>query len=62
MRQTQLIKTNQGVKFWLKNDRNSIYYIRGEFVLKEQGFRVYRNGDRTKEKIFSKDKKIWIKF
>ena len=37
MKQTQLIKTNEGAKFWLKNDDESTHYIRGEFVLKEQG-------------------------
>lgn len=62
MKQVKLIKTNQGVKFWLQNDDDLPYYTRGEFVLKEQGYRVYKGGDRSKEKIFPKDKKVWVKF
>lgn len=62
MRQVRLTKTNEGKKFWLKNDDDLPYYIRGEFALKEQGYKAYKEGDRSKEKIFPKDRKVWVKF
>lgn len=62
MKQTQLIKTNEGMKFWLRNDDDSIFYVRGEFLLKEQGYKAFKNGDRTKETIFSKLKRVWVRF
>lgn len=62
MKQVSLMKTNEGVKFWLKNDDESAYYIRGEFALKEQGYKAYKKGDRAKETIFPRNKKVWLKF
>lgn len=62
MRQVSLMKTNEGAKFWLKNDDDGAHYIRGEFALKEQGYKAYKNGDRSKEQIFPKTKKVWMKF
>lgn len=62
MRQVNLFKTNEGVKFWLRNDDDTTYYIRGEFALKERGYKAYKEGDRSKERIFPKDKKVWVKF
>ena len=62
MRHIKLIKTNEGVRFWLKNDDDGVFYIRGEFVLKEQGFKAYKQGDRAKQTIFPKEKRVWVKF
>lgn len=62
MKQVKLTKTNEGVEFWLKNDDDSPAYIRGEFVAKEQGYKVYPGGKRDHAKVFKKDKKVWVKF
>lgn len=62
MKQTQLIKTNEGAKFWLRNDDESTHYVRGEFVLKEQGYKAFKNGNRSNETIFPKLKRVWVKF
>lgn len=56
MKQTKLTKTNEGVKFWLKNDDSSPHYIRGEFSIKDQGYKAFKDGDKSKETIFPKGK------
>lgn len=62
MRQVKLIKTNEGCTFYLKNDDDSQAYTRGEFAVKEQAYRAYPDNDRTRETMFKRDKKVWIKF
>ena len=62
MRQVKLIKTKEGVKFWLRNDDDTTHYIRGEFVVKDQGYKAFKEGNRDKATIFPKEKKVWVKF
>ena len=62
MKQVKLTKTNEGVEFWLKNDNDLPSYIRGEFVVREQGYKVYPGGKRDLMKVFKKDRKVWVKF